>query len=309
MSVHPSGEQWTIRSGGHEVTVVEVGGGVRTYTLDGVDVMAGYAADEPASSGRGQLLIPWPNRIRDGRYTFEGKEQQLALTEPAFHNASHGLVRWGPWHVVEQVEDSLTVGTRLHAQPGWDGVLDLAVTYALDDSGLTVTNRATNVGAATVPFGYGAHPYVAIGDTPLADVVLHVPAGEEVLVDDRMLPTGTVPVRPETDFRTPRALGSTSLDTAFTAVERDPATQRWEVTVSGLRDRADVRVWGDRTFDWLQVFTVKGADDAPGARGIAVEPMSCPADAFNSGQGLVVLTPGESWSGTWGISPSTASAG
>jgi aldose 1-epimerase len=308
MSVHPSGEQWTIRSGGHEVTVVEVGGGLRTYTLDGVDVMAGYGVDEPASSGRGQLLMPWPNRIRDGRYTFEAKEQQLPLTEPAFHNASHGLVRWVPWHVVEQAEDSLTVGTRLHPQPGWDGVLDLAVTYALDDSGLTVTSRATNVGHATVPFGYGAHPYVAIAGTPLAEVVLQIPAGEEILVDDRMLPTGTVPVRPEADFRTPRALGSTSLDTAFTALERDPGTDRWTVTVSGLRDRGDVHLWADGSFDWLQVFTVKGADDAPGVRGIAVEPMSCPAEAFNSGQGLVVLTPGESWSGTWGISPS-ASAG
>jgi aldose 1-epimerase len=308
MSVHPSGEQWTIRSGGHEVTVVEVGGGVRTYTLDGVDVMAGYGVDEPASSGRGQLLMPWPNRIRDGRYTFEGKELQLPLTEPAFHNASHGLVRWVPWQVVERAEDSLTVGTRLHAQPGWDGVLDLAVTYSLDGSGLSVTSRATNVGAATVPFGYGAHPYVAIGDTPLADVVLQLPASQEVIVDDRMLPTGLRPVRPETDFRTPRPLGSSHLDTAFTGVERDPGTDRWTVTVSGLRDRGDVHLWADGSFDWLQVFTVKGADDAPGVRGIAVEPMSCPAEAFTSGQGLVVLTPGASWSGTWGISPS-ASAG
>ena len=230
------------------------------------------------------------------------------LTEPAFHNTSHGLVRWVPWRVVEQAEDSLTVGTRLHPQPGWDGVLDLAVTYALDDSGLTVTSRATNVGHATVPFGYGAHPYVAIAGTPLAEVVLQIPAGEEILVDDRMLPTSTAPVRPETDFRTPRALGPTSLDTAFTALERDPGTDRWTVTVSGLRDRGDVHLWADGSFDWLQVFTVKGADDAPGVRGIAVEPMSCPAEAFNSGQGLVVLTPGESWSGTWGINPS-ASAG
>ena len=135
-------------------------------------------------------------------------------------------------------------------------------------------------------------------------MVLQLPASREVLVDDRMLPTSTEPVRPETDFRTPRPLGSTSLDTAFTGLERDPATGRWVVTVSGLRDRADVHVWADGSFEWAQVFTVKGADDAPGVRGIAVEPMSCPADAFNSGQGLVVLTPGESWSGTWGISPS-----
>ncbi|GAB3442835.1 aldose 1-epimerase family protein [Phycicoccus ginsengisoli] len=309
MSEHPSGEQWTIRHGRHEVTVVEVGGGLRSYTLDGVDVMAGYAVDEMATSGRGQVLIPWPNRIRDGRYTFEGKDQQLALTEPALHNASHGLVRWVPWRLVEQAEDSLTVALRLHPQPGWDGVLDLTVTYAVGAEGLSVSTRVLNTGAATVPFGYGAHPYLALGSTPLADVVLHLPASQEVLVDERMLPTGTAPVRPETDFRSARPLGSTSLDTGYTGVDRDPDTGRWTVTLSGLRDRGDVSLWGDESFDWFQVFTVKGADDAPGVRGIAVEPMSCPADAFNSGQGVVVLTPGDSWSGTWGISPSTAAAG
>jgi aldose 1-epimerase len=298
-----SGEQWVIRHGTQAATVVELGGGLRTYACDGVEVLAGYGRQEMAKSGRGQLLMPWPNRIRDGRYSFGGTAYQLPLTEPALHNASHGLVRWLPWRLVDQGESELTVGARLFPQPGWDGLLDLEVTYAVGDLGLSVTTRATNKGVRPLPFGFGAHPYVALGDTPLADVVLRLPAGEEVLVDERLLPTSTAPVRPEVDFRHARPLGRTSLDTAYTNVDRDPDTGRWEVMVSGLRERPAVTVWGDAAFEWFQVFTAKGADQGvDGTRGIAVEPMSCPADAFNSGEGLVSLSPGQSWTGTWGIS-------
>lgn len=286
------------------MTVVEVGGGLRSYQVDGVDVVAGYEHDEVCRAGRGQLLMPWPNRIRDGRYTFAGAEHQLALTEPPRGNASHGLVRWAPWVLDHHEGRSLAVHTRLHPQPGWDGVLDLTATYVLDAHGLQVTTSATNVGTTTVPFGCGAHPYVALGDTPLAQVELTVPAAREVLVDDRLIPLDTRDVAPELDFREGRALGTVALDTAYTDLERDPTTGRWEVRVAGLQSIGEVTVWGDEAFGWAQVFTAQGADTGvAGPRGIAVEPMTCPANAFNSGDGLVVLAPGESWTGTWGLRP------
>ena len=285
--------------------MVEVGGGLRSYTVGDVDILAGYAVDEVATSGRGQLLMPWPNRIRDGRYAFDGSERQLALTEPAKHNASHGLVRWGAWQLESQDATSVSVRHELFPQPGWDGHFDLRVRYDLGEHGLTVRSTATNIGAVAAPFGYGAHPYLAIGDTPLAEVGLTLPGAREVLVDDRSLPTRTVPVRPEVDFRTARPLGTAKLDTAYTDLTRED-DGRWTVTLEPQRGRA-VAVWGDEAFGWVQVFTAKGEDTGvDGPRGIAVEPMSCPADAFNSGQGLVVLTPGESWTGTWGISPTPA---
>jgi aldose 1-epimerase len=155
-----------------------------------------------------------------------------------------------------------------------------------------------------VPFGFGAHPYIALGDTRLSDVVLRVPAAEQVLVDDeRKLPTGSASVEQEgRDFRSQRPLGDTRLDTAFTGLDRD-GDGRWWVTLAGLSDRPDVSVWGDEAFDWVQVFTDKGEDQGvDGVRGIAVEPLTCPADAFNSGQGVVVLDPGARWSGQWGVS-------
>ena len=305
MSTPPSGEQWTLRHGRQEATVVEVGGGLRTYTVDGVDVVAGYAEDEFCLAGRGQVLMPWPNRIRGGKYSFAGVEHQLAITEIPLANSNHGLVRWLPWQLHWHDDDwsALTVRTRLHPSPGWDGTLDLSVNYVLDDDGLTVSAHAANVGDAPAPFGYGAHPYVALNETRLADVELTIPAAREVLVDAQMIPTGTAAVRPEMDFRANRALGSTSLDTAYTELERTGRDGAWEVVVGGLAT-GDVRVWGDAGLDWVQVFTAKGADTGvKGTRGVAVEPMSCPSNAFNSGDGLVVLEPGQDWSGTWGISP------
>jgi aldose 1-epimerase len=309
VTVHPTGDQWTITHGVHVATIVEVGGGLRSYAVDGTEVVAGYAPVEVCRSGRGQLLMPWPNRIRDGRYDFAGTPHQLAITEPARQNASHGLVRWAPWRLADRQPDALTVEYRLFPQPGWDGVLDLAVTYALGEGGLSVSTTATNSGDMAVPFGFGAHPYLALGSTPLAEVELQVPATHEVRVDERMLPVGTEPVRPEVDFREARALGSARLDTAFTGLSRrDDGT--WDVTVSGLHGRPDVAVWGDQAFGWAQVFTDQGADEGvQGVRGIAVEPMSCPADAFNSGEGLVVLEPGQSWMGTWGIAPRLCGGG
>lgn len=300
----PTGQQWTVRRGDDELTVVQVGGGLRTWTRGGVDVVAGYPADAMAVAGRGQLLIPWPNRLRDGRYAFGGKEQQLPLSEPAKHNASHGLVRWASWDLLDQTSSSVTVGYRLHPQPGWSWLLDLTTVYALGDEGLTVTTTAHNVGDGDAPYGYGAHPYLSIVGTPVAEVVLHVPASDALEVDpDRLLPVGTHPVDGTAyDFREARPIGDLALDTAYTGLTRG-ADGRWAVTVSGL-ETGSVSLWGDEAYAWAQVFTGRAHPETEGTTGIAVEPMTCPPDAFNSGTDLVVLRPEQSHTGSWGIRPS-----
>ncbi len=222
------------------------------------------------------------------------------MTEVARGNASHGLVRWALWELVELEDDRVTVGYRLHPQPGWDHFLDLRTTYLLDDSGLVVTTAARNVGPSAAPFGYGAHPYLAIGDTLLPDVELRIPAATWVEVDERLLPAATHPVDGGPyDFRTVHRVDGARLDTAYTDVLREE-DGLWRCTVAAA-DRTTT-LWADAAFPWLQVFTAI-AEDRKDEVGIAVEPMSCPADAFNSGDGLVVLEPGEEWTGTWGISP------
>lgn len=297
----PTGQQWTIGHGPFEATVVEVGGGLRSLTRDGSPLLAGFGVDELCRTGRGQQLMPWPNRIRDGRYRWAGREHQLPITEVPRGNASHGLVRWAVWELIEHEPESVTVGYRLHPQSGWEHLLDLRTTYVLDDSGLVVTTAARNVGAAPAPFGYGAHPYLAIGTTPLSDVRVTVPASTWLQVDDRLLPAGRASVdgRP-VDLREGRPLGETRLDTAFTDARRDDDGM-WRCEVDS--DAAGrIVLWADAAFPWVQVFT-GAAEKGLGEPGIAVEPMTCPADAFNSGDSLITLAPGDDWTGTWGISP------
>jgi aldose 1-epimerase len=307
----PSGEQWTIRYGEHEAVVVEVGGGLRSYTHAGRDVVHGYAVDEQCSGGRGQLLMPWPNRVCDGRYAFDGgKTLQLALSEPPRHHAIHGLVRWSLWSVLDRSDESMTVACRLRPQQGWSWSLDLVVAYVLSDDGLTITPQARNVGMTTAPFGFGAHPYLTAGEVHADELTLTVPAATSIDVDERLIPCGTSPVEgTELDYRGGRPIGGAVLDNGFTdlAAESDG---RWRISIerpAGGGDDTGARttLWADAAaFPWAQVFTGDTlAEPQRRTSGVAVEPMTCPADALNSGTGLLSLKPGAECSASWGITP------
>ena len=177
MSIPPTGEQYEIVAGGHRAVITEVGATLRSYSRDGIDVVRGFAEEETVKGGRGQHLLPWPNRIRDGKYTFAGQAQQLWLSEPARHNASHGLVRYVPWVLTDRSSDSVTHRVRIYPQPGWSGWLEASVTHQVSSEGLTVTVSATNIGDRDVPFGYAAHPYLTVGEQTVDEVDLMVPAG------------------------------------------------------------------------------------------------------------------------------------
>jgi aldose 1-epimerase len=300
MGAIPSGEQWTIKSGDHEAVVVEVGGGLRAYRVAGVDVVDGYSEDELPPGGAGQVLAPWPNRIRDGRYVFEGASHQLALTEPSRHNALHGLVNWSRWRLVDAAADTITVEYEVPAQPGYPWPLLVRGTWTVGPDGLRATHEATNLGTQPCPFGFAAHPYLRVGLTPTDQLLLRVPGRSRLLTDGRLLPIGAARVAGgEYDFTSARQLGKAELDTAFGDLirEEDGGSAVQLSTVDG----ATVRIWADAAFSWWQVFTADTLGGERYRRSVAVEPMTCPPDAFRSGRDLVVLQPGESWRGTWGI--------
>src|SRR4051794_19379340 len=190
----PSGTQVELVRGAQKAVVVQVGGGLRTYTVRGRDVVDGYDAGALCRSGRGQLLVPWPNRLQDGSYRFDGREHQLPLDEPEPQNAIHGLVRWAPWEVVERGTDHATLQHLLRPRPGYPFTLLLRVHYALGGGGLIVRMEATNVGGAACPYGAGAHPYLVAASGRVDGETLHVPARAAVRTDDRGLPIETVPV-------------------------------------------------------------------------------------------------------------------
>lgn len=299
----PSGRQYEIQHGDQRAVIVEVGGGLRVYESARGAVLEGYRLDEMCSGGRGQPLLPWPNRIRDGQYEFDGVNYQLGLTEAEAHNAIHGLVRWANWTVAEQSPERVAVEHRLHPQPGWPAILDLQIEYALGDGGLTVTTTATNMGAAACPFGAGQHPYLTLGTETVDALSLVVPGLRYLEADERGIPVGSADADgTPLDFTTPRPIGAAKLDVAYTDLERDGDGLARVVIATAGGERQGT-LWVDESYLYLMVFT--GDTLAPNRRrrGLAVEPMTCPPDAFRSGDELLRLEPGTSFTARWGITP------
>ena len=277
--------------------MVEVGAGLRTYTVAGRPVLDGYDVGEVCPSGRGQLLIPWPNRIEDGTYDFDGLRHQLPVDEPERSNAIHGLVRWHPWQVTDRKPALVGLEYTLHPRPGYPFTLALRVQYALIPEGLKVRTEATNVGARACPYGAGAHPYLAVESGLVDQVTLQVPARTVLEADARALPTGSRSVDGSTfDFRSPKEIGGMRLDHCFTDIVRED-DGRARVR---LGDATTLSV--DESYGFLMVFTGDGLPDVD-RRSIAVEPMTCAPNAFRSGDGLIRLEPGETHVGVWGITP------
>lgn len=291
-----------ITSGDQTLTVVEVGGGIRTYTVGGKDVLDGYGDDEMCPSARGQLLVPWPNRLAGGTYEVDGMSLQVPLTEPEMHNAIHGLVRFVNWEVAEQASDGVVMAHRLHPQSGYPFVVDLAVEYHLAGDGLSVALTATNRGDRPCPFGAGAHPYLRLGRGVVDDLVLTAPADTYYESDRDGIPVGRKAVDgTDFDFRQGRPIGNAQLNTAYT----DLATgddRRATVELSDAGGDHQVRLWLGEGYGYLMLFTGDTLpDEARRRRGLGVEPMTCAPNAFRSGDGLQVLDPGASARASWGI--------
>jgi aldose 1-epimerase len=298
----PSGEQYVISAGGWTAGITQVGGTLRRLTHDGHEVLDGFEVDERADDGRGQVLAPWPNRITDGSYTFDGVACQVPLNEPERHDAIHGLVRWLDWRVVSLESDSVALTCTLRPQPGYEWQLDLQVRYTLASSGLTVALDAVNAGASAAPFGAGFHPYLAAGGS-VDSHELTVPATRFLRAADRPdgPPTWAHVEGTLADFRRPRRIGDTRLDTAYGELVRgSDGLARARLSDAG-RERT-LELWVDASYGYLMVYTADsvGRPDRR-RRAVAIEPMTCPPDAFRTGDDVVALGPGQSWTGEWGL--------
>ena len=300
--VLPTGVQYELRHGEQRAVVTEVGAALRAYEVGGRAFVDGFAAEAIPTGGRGQVLIPWPNRIAGGSYEFGGVRQQLAIGEVRTLNASHGLVRSANFAVIARDRAGVTLGLILHPQSGYPFALAIELDYRLDDTGLHVTTSVRNVGTSALPFGVGFHPYFTVG-TPLIDeTTFTLPAATALTTDERMIPTGREPVDGTSlDFRTPRPIGDTILDTCFTDLDRD-AEGAARIVLAGPSGAPTLTLTLDKAFGFVQVYSGNNLPDpAMRRRGLAIEPMTCPANAFNSGEGLIVLEPGERFAATWSL--------
>jgi aldose 1-epimerase len=281
------------------VVVVEVGGGLRSYRYDGEDVLDGYSVDEIAPSARGQLLIPWPNRLHEGRYTWDGQEHEVPINEPDQQNAVHGLARWCSWTADQTSPCAVTMSLVLRPQPAYPFTLALETAYELDEEGLTVTMRATNLGDSDAPYGCGAHPYLTVGTERIDDALLQLPARSWLPTGPAQIPLGVESVEDTAyDFREQRPVGPVHLDYAFTDLERD-AHGRATVRVAAPGGR-QVELWVDESFPYLEAFTGDPLPEDRRRRSLGIEPMTCPPNAFVTGEVLRLLA-GSTATASWGI--------
>jgi len=305
-AVHPpatvplTGAQYEIAADGYQAVATELGAGLRELRYGGRPVIAGYQPDELPPGAAGQLLVPWPNRGDRGRYTVAGTEYQLDLSEPKAGNAIHGLGRWAPWPVVRHDHHAVTLRQGLLGRTGYPFCLDLEVEYHLSETGLRVSVTARNVGAHAAPYGTGSHPYLTTGAPAVDECELTLPAARWLPVDERGIPVGPAQdvAGGALDFRAASRVGAAQLDHAFTGLDRDEQGRAWARLAS---NGTEVALWAGPDYRWLQVFTGDTLDAAHRRRAVAIEPMTCPPNAFATGTDLIMLAPGDSVTRTWGI--------
>jgi len=304
MNTPISGTHFGLTAGDYHATIASVGATLRTLQFDGRDLVVPFGADEVRPAFRGATLAPWPNRVVDGRYAFDGFEQQLALTEPNRGHALHGLAAWLDFAAVDRAADSVTFAATIEAQQGYPHRVEVSVAFTLDEEGLHTTVTGTNTGPSRAPWGTGPHPYLVAGDGRVDDWTLTLPADEVLTVtEDRLVPIGLVDVATERDgvwdFRAARVIGDTFIDHAFTGLQRT-ADGAATVRVTAPSGTGVELAWGEDC-PWVQIHTADQPVPELNRLGLAVEPMTCPPDAFNSGTDLVVLEPGASASASWTI--------
>ncbi len=283
-------------------TIVEVGGGIRSYAVGGRDVLHPYDIEAMCDGAHGTPLIPWPNRLADGKYVFDGAAQQVPLTEPGKGNAIHGLTRWRSWTAAERTDAAVTMAMTLRPSPGYPFALALRIRYALGDDGLSVRTTARNIGTHECPYAHGQHPYLSPGRGSLDDCVLEFGAATRIRTDsERQLPVGAVAVGRGTDydFTGGRSLRGRLLDDAFTDLDRDG--EGLARVILRRPDGGRVRLWADSAFRYLQVYTADTLAPARRRGGVAVEPMTAPSNAFASGEGVIRLAPGQTAETNWGV--------
>lgn len=284
-----NGELTVLEAGEYKAAVATVGAGLVSLSFRGQDIVLPFPPQELPPAYAGKVLMPWPNRVAGGAYTFAGRRYELPVNEPATGSSLHGLALWNEWQVEQRSDAAVVLTHLLHGEPGYPFQLALSARYTLDaNTGLNVELTARNCGTADAPYGVGSHPYITVGGEDISSCELSFRAGKVLVTDENLQPTGLLETAgTDFDFSEPRLLASQSLDHAFTVLPDGS----WSVALRNpaLKLSAVVAASGTDA-PWVQLYS----GELRGRKGLAVEPMTCPPNAFNSGQDLVVLQPGQS---------------
>ncbi|WP_051640118.1 aldose 1-epimerase family protein [Cellulomonas sp. URHE0023] len=276
------------------------GGGLHSLSVDGEPLVHTYVPAGPVPDCSGSLLFPWPNRVRSGRWEHDGVQHQLEVNEPELGNANHGVVRDATFLVDSAGAECVTVSTVVEPRPGYPFEVSLSTTYTADEAGVRVDHTIQNRSAQPAPVALGTHPYVRVGTAPVRDLRLTVLATRHLPVDAALIPVRDEQVDESVDLRGGQLLAGRELNACYHGLEAVGETYRHVLAAS---DGRAVELWTDRSFAYVQVY-VTGVFPDPvlgTVEAIAVEPMTAPPDALNSGRGLCWLAPGAAWALCWGL--------
>lgn len=292
----------TLSLGDWQLFTAPYGASLRGLLHGGAEVIKRYTGAAGKVGGQGDVLIPFPGRVNEGRYTFVGQPYQMDKNDKEGPNAIHGFLRSVIWDIASVSAESVTYTTALapDAHPGYPFSLDVTLTYRLSQNGLETQFEIENTGDAPAPVGAGFHPYFTVGSALINTDTLHVPF-ESYLETQALVPTGKVlPVAgTEFDFRQPRPIGETVLNICYLQPQRDPdGLLRIRLSTEGKA----ATVWMDAAFDYAVLYSGDPLPEGHSRRSLAIEPMTCGADAFNHPDwGLAALVPGETLTGSWGV--------
>lgn len=249
---------------------------------------------------RRDLLAPWPNRIRDGKYSVDNKTFVASINEVSRQTSLHGVVNNLIWNVKDKSDKHVELEVELPESVAYPFSLLFRVRYELSDTGLGIEIQATNPGISKAPYGVSIHPYLIADPTEKVDEwTLDMNSNEVFAVDEkRLLPTRLCEVSElNFDFQQGSIIGDRFIDHAFKVDKAKPRTITL-VSQSGF----GVKMAFDESSHWIQIHTADREGGSDARRCLAVEPMSCPPDAFNSNIDLIRLNRGESTKSNWWIS-------
>ncbi|HEX4203729.1 MAG TPA: hypothetical protein VHZ51_05955 [Ktedonobacteraceae bacterium] len=297
----PTGHQYEISRGNTQVIVTEEGAGMRSLKVGGKEFLITYNADQPSTGYHGQVLLPWANRIAGGLYTFEGVQQQLPINEPANSSALHGVTHWMNWHVTRHTSDSITLEVVHHARDGYPFVVKFSETYSITKLGLEVFTTAQNLGSTNAPYGLGHHPYFTLGTPTINSNILRIPARSYFKTDNHLIiePPAVTVEGTKYDFRTPRQLGGTVMDTNFADITYD--SDGYARTYLSEPGGSSLTFFMSHVHKYMQIYTSDTQPTPLLRKAIVIEAYTGACNAFNNGLGLVVLKPGKSFTAHWGV--------
>ncbi|GHT80733.1 aldose 1-epimerase [Actinomycetota bacterium] len=283
----------------HKASIGVLGAALREYDVDGKDIVVKFSHDgQYPDSFAGVVLFPWPNRLEDGEYTWEGETFTAPINEPAKNTNLHSNSQYYYFEVVHQEANTATFGLRLPGVKYYKFDIYVETTYTLTDRGLEISTDVQNLGDKKAPFALGFHPWFSTRNDRAVSK-LRVDAKSVVEVDERALPTAVAPVYGKFDLLKSTQLNDSAIDHAFTDVVLDGNSES-SVELVGA-DGHKTTVLADKNYTSWQICTRSAADGDKIQETVAIEPMTAYANAFKTGKDLTILEPDQTFSSEWRI--------